>query len=109
MLLGLAFFIGAAIYFLPSWIGSDKENRTAIFLVNLLLGWSLIGWVVALVWAVKKDPAPAQIIVQQTPVARPPVSLPVEPQARVNRLRELRDNGAITQAEFLDLINKTVS
>ncbi|MBK8546934.1 MAG: superinfection immunity protein [Saprospiraceae bacterium] len=43
------------IYFLPSIVGKDKENSTSIFLLNLLLGWTLVGWVVALVWATTKD------------------------------------------------------
>jgi uncharacterized membrane protein len=39
------------IYFLPSIIGGKKKNANAIFLLNLFLGWTLIGWVIALVWA----------------------------------------------------------
>jgi hypothetical protein len=40
-----------AVYFLPSIIGRNKRNATAICMLNLLLGWTVIGWVVALVWA----------------------------------------------------------
>ena len=45
--------IGLWIYFLPSWIAEIKQNpySTAIFLINLLFGWSIIGWFIALVWA----------------------------------------------------------
>ena len=45
------------VYFLPTInaIQSKKANATGIFIVNLFLGWTLIGWVVALVWAVIKD------------------------------------------------------
>ena len=39
------------IYFLPTIIGRDKKNSTAIFVLNLFLGWTLVGWVIALVWA----------------------------------------------------------
>jgi hypothetical protein len=39
------------LYFLPSLIGRDKKDALAIFLVNLLFGWTLIGWVLALLWA----------------------------------------------------------
>ena len=40
-------------YFIPALVAADRKNpnTTAIFILNLLLGWSLIGWVVALVWA----------------------------------------------------------
>ena len=52
----LAFIFGA-IYFLPTIVAfqNKRTNITAIFILNLLLGWSFIGWVVALIWAVKKD------------------------------------------------------
>ena len=41
------------IYFLPSFIAGMRghPNTFAIFILNLLLGWSFIGWVVALVWS----------------------------------------------------------
>jgi len=42
-----------AIYFLPAIIAlkRDKRNQNAILLLNLFLGWTFIGWVVALVWS----------------------------------------------------------
>jgi hypothetical protein len=50
-------------YFLPSIIAlaRSKRNTLSIFLLNFFLGWPLIGWVVALVWAVKMDdPSPVR-------------------------------------------------
>ena len=40
-------------YFLPTLIalGRGHHQRTAILLLNLLLGWTFLGWVGALVWA----------------------------------------------------------
>jgi uncharacterized membrane protein YqaE (UPF0057 family) len=52
------------LYFLPTLCGWKKRNRGAIFLLNLLLGWTLIGWVVALVWAFSYD-APLPVAYQQ--------------------------------------------
>jgi hypothetical protein len=45
------------MYFLPSIIAlaRGKRDLLAIFLLNLFLGWSVIGWVVALIWAAKHD------------------------------------------------------
>ena len=60
-LLGLLFFpffgFGFVMYFLPSLIALARNKRdiTSIFLLNLFLGWSVIGWVIALVWACKTD------------------------------------------------------
>lgn len=47
---------GGCLYFLPSIIGRSKRNASAILLLNLCFGWTLIGWAVALVWAATKDP-----------------------------------------------------
>jgi hypothetical protein len=43
------------IYFLPTISGWNKANRGAIFALNFFLGWTFIGWVVALVWSLTKD------------------------------------------------------
>ena len=45
------------MYFLPSIIALIKSKRDllAIFLLNLFLGWSVIGWFVAPIWAAKSD------------------------------------------------------
>lgn len=44
------------IYFLPTLIAflRQHKNSLAIFLLNLLLGWTVLGWVVSLVWSVMK-------------------------------------------------------
>jgi hypothetical protein len=51
------FGIGFVLYFLPTIIAAIKSKRdtVAILLLNLFLGWSVIGWIVALVWAAKSD------------------------------------------------------
>jgi hypothetical protein len=51
------FGFGFVMYFLPSIIAIARSKRdiTAIVLLNFFLGWTMIGWVVALVWAVKTD------------------------------------------------------
>ncbi len=58
------FFFGfpLILYFLPSIIAlaRNKRDTLAIFLLNLFLGWSVIGWIVALVWAAKHD-APVMV------------------------------------------------
>ncbi len=53
------------LYLLPTSIAiaRKRSNTGAIFVLNLFLGWTLVGWVVALVWSVaddKKPAAPAQ-------------------------------------------------
>ena len=53
----MGFVMLAAIYFLPSIVAvfRSKSNTLAIFILNLFLGITFIGWVVALIWAVSKD------------------------------------------------------
>jgi hypothetical protein len=64
--LGFFFFpffgAGFVLYFLPTIIALIKSKRdaVAILLLNLFLGWSVIGWIIALVWAAKND-APAMV------------------------------------------------
>lgn len=52
---GISFVFGLALYFLPTIIAlaRRRHNTLAIFLLNFFLGWTFVGWVVALVWAVK--------------------------------------------------------
>jgi len=47
--------IALAIYFLPSIIGYNHRNANSICLLNLLLGWTVLGWIVAMIWAVSQD------------------------------------------------------
>ena len=57
----LIFGIILFLYFIPSIVGRHKRNFWAIFALNLFLGITFIGWVIALVWALTKD-APQQNI-----------------------------------------------
>ena len=58
MSITLIFIIFASIllYFLPFLVafGREHKNTTAIFFLNLLLGWTFVGWVVSLIWALTK-------------------------------------------------------
>lgn len=44
----------ALVYFLPSVVAYSRahKNKVAIFFLNLLAGWTFIGWVAAFVWSV---------------------------------------------------------
>lgn len=56
------------LHFLPTIVAALRNSRhvVAIFLLNLCLSWTVIGWIAALVWAFTSDPkyvyvyAPAQ-------------------------------------------------
>lgn len=42
-----------ALYFIPTFIAAQNKHKgqSAIFIVNLLFGWTIIGWLWALIWA----------------------------------------------------------
>ena len=46
-------FLIAGIYLLPTIIAFARKNpnKIAIMALNILLGWTFIGWVISLVWA----------------------------------------------------------
>jgi len=56
--LGVVIFILLLfLYLIPTMVACNnkKENATAICVVNVLLGWMLIPWVLALCWACCRD------------------------------------------------------
>ena len=76
---GLGIVFGIMIicmYFAPTLIATLRKhhNAGAVFAVNLLLGWTFIGWIIAFIWSLTSPPAPQTIIIHQQP---PPPSSPV--------------------------------
>jgi hypothetical protein len=49
----MAPFVLLFLYFVPAVVSFTREHpqHLAIFVLNLLLGWTAIGWIIALVWA----------------------------------------------------------
>ena len=45
--------VAIASYFIPTIVAVSRghHNIAAIFALNLLLGWTFLGWVAALVWS----------------------------------------------------------
>jgi hypothetical protein len=50
------FLVSTYIYMLPSFIAwsNNHQNLASIIILNFFLGFTFIGWVVSMVWAVKK-------------------------------------------------------
>jgi len=55
LLFGIFFLL--VLYFLPTIIAFSryKRNVVAILVLNILAGWTFVGWVIAIVWAFTKD------------------------------------------------------
>ena len=49
--------LSLAVYVLPSIVAGSRHKRNpgAIVALNLLAGWTVVGWVAALVWALTHD------------------------------------------------------
>ena len=60
----LVLLIVILVYFLPSIVAIRRERSAGPIAVNMFLGWTLVGWFVALAWAFslkmpsKAEPAP---------------------------------------------------
>jgi hypothetical protein len=67
----IAWGVGLCFYFLPIAVAMmrEKRNKTPIFALNLLLGWTVLGWGLALVWALVTDEPKRRP--QPTPQAAP--------------------------------------
>jgi Superinfection immunity protein len=115
LLLGIGFLIIGLIYILPSIVafGRDHPNRWLIFVINLAFGGTIIGWGIALAWAMRavhrlgsassggesglnlfvNDARRIQLV---DPPRLPQTSVTLE----LERLHNLLVRGAISQIEF---------
>lgn len=128
-------------YFLPTIIAMlrGKTNSGAIFALNLFLGWSIVGWVVSLVWALTSDNKPQTIIVNNHAPEREinhfvpipvnqyeqpkvsPATLPIADISsdneanhenkikKLQQLKQLLDSGVLTEDEFAQEKRKILS
>ena len=71
----IVFAMGLCIYFVPTIVALSRKHlqKTAIILLNIFLGWTFIGWVVALVWSVMRTNNP------QNPTISNQSFIPVQP------------------------------
>ena len=75
IVLGLCGTLGIFLYLLPSIIASARNlpRSNGVFVLNLFLGWTVVGWVVAMVMACRPEPTPPVMVTQ---AALPPLTPP---------------------------------
>ena len=103
LILGLVMLAAAiALYFLPAIVAGMNRHRqrTAIFILNLLLGWTAVGWVVALVWAFMRPEHPVPVVVNNQAPSPQLTRAPQEQASELEHFARLRDNGVLTEEEF---------
>ena len=77
------------LYFLPYIIGRKKTFAKQLFILNLFLGCTFIGWVIALVWAFKNETT-----------GQVEKNINEHTMATIEKLNQLRKDGVITEEEF---------
>ena len=84
-----------AIYFAPALIASSRNNdaKNAIAFVNLVLGWTILGWVACLIWAYSNN----KHTLKQTIVKKSVFSVADE----IKKLASLKEDGLLTEDEFI--------
>ena len=102
----LAILIVPPVYFLPSILAAGKGHPHApfLFLVNVLSGWTGIGWLACLVWAASLpgEPKPYTPLIRPAARARPVADTTAEAAAKaLEDLVAQRYRGQITEAEYL--------
>jgi len=82
-LIATYFIVSLVIYFLPTitamLVGCDRKG--SVFIMNLFLGWTFIGWVWAFIWAVSSNREQQNIVINNhipadkiiNPVKRQPI------------------------------------
>lgn len=87
------------IYFLPTIFARKKAFVLKVFFLNLLLGWTVLGWLVALAWAFKKP----------TQLSQTESNINDNTNAELEKLNLLLKNDVITDEEFDSQKHKLVS
>jgi hypothetical protein len=56
------------LHFLPSFFAFARQHpfRVPILLLNILLGWTVIGWVLLFLWAISEPPPKRRRVVVRT-------------------------------------------
>ena len=99
---GVAFGVAVFIaYFLPSFIADyrDCQAKWAIIIVNVLFGFTLVGWVGALVWALVGKTRERQAM-ESAALASAVKTGSTSTADELEKLVALRDRGVISEQEF---------
>ncbi|MBF8773886.1 superinfection immunity protein [Pseudomonas fulva] len=92
-------FMGIAMYLLPTIIAWSRShhNKAPILLLNLLLGWTVLGWLAALIWSVsasKRETRNSKDSAHKTQNGEH------DAYESIERLADLKERGHITAEEF---------
>ena len=88
------------LFLLPSLVAlAKRNNRTKVILFNIFLGWTIVMWIICLVWAFKKEEKPIESKMNVLPKGTSPAD-------ELIKYKGLLDSGAISQDEFEQVKNQ---
>lgn len=91
------------VYFLPTFIcvGREHPSKTAIIVLNILAGWTFLGWLVAIVWSFTSPNAPASPPVRPAAeTSRTGSSSHGNVADQLEKLAQLKEKGILDDEEF---------
>jgi hypothetical protein len=93
-------FAAIVPYFIPSIIAflRKHENALPLFLVNIFLGWTLIGWIICLVWALTGSGNSGTVTASPQAVAKSPEPTPPPPPVEKRFCTQCGTSGDPTDA-----------
>ena len=106
--------ISIIFYFIPSIIAFHKSHlsKGAILALNFFLGWTLLGWVAALVWSLKYDPEKSTKIIAEAVEANTNENnveaIPSSTAEELSKLAELKEKGILSEEEFQSAKSKVL-
>jgi len=64
VIVAVVLLLGMPFYFLPSMVAAARRhsNLIGVLLINAFFGWTVIGWIGALVWALTAPSRPADAV-----------------------------------------------
>ncbi|HXD94679.1 MAG TPA: superinfection immunity protein, partial [Bacteroidia bacterium] len=86
----VALLVSLVIYFLPTILARKKPNVLKYFFLNLLLGWTILGWIILFIRALKKQKKLSQV----------ESNINTNTIAQLEKLNQLRKDGILTDEEF---------
>ena len=107
-LIATYFIVSLIIYFLPTitamLVGCDRKG--SVFIMNLFLGWTFIGWVWAFIWSVSSNHEQQNIVINNH-IPADKIINPIEIQPIQNKFKSYGNTQTLTeqkpQLENVDL------
>ncbi len=100
----VACILFAPLYFVPALVAliAGKRHQLPIFLLNVCLGWTILGWVGSLIWALVAKSEP------RLPGSGTSLSIPASPLVLASRLLQSPRNRKILFGTVVGLIGMAV-